>query len=110
MVKTTDGTLKQSDLVWSDKKSVTVVLASGGYPESYEKGKEIFGIDDVDSDVIVFHAGTKFNDGKIVTNGGRVLAVTCLADSVEKAREKVYKNVKRICFDKMEYRTDIALL
>jgi len=110
MLKTTDGTLKQSDLVWSDKKSVTVVLASGGYPESYEKGKEIFGIDDVDSDVIVFHAGTKFNDGKIVTNGGRVLAVTCLADSVEKAREKVYKNVKRICFDKMEYRTDIALL
>ena len=108
MVKTTDGTLKQSDLVWSDKKAVTVVLASGGYPESYEKGKEILGLDDVDNDVIVFHAGTKFNDGKIVTNGGRVLAVTCLDDTIERAREKVYENIKRISFDKMEFRTDIA--
>ena len=110
MVKTTDGTLKQSDLVWSDKKAVTVVLASGGYPESYEKGKEILGLDDVDNDVIVFHAGTKFNDGKIVTNGGRVLAVTCLDDTIERAREKVYENIKRISFDKMEFRTDIAKL
>lgn len=108
MVKTTDGTLKESDLVWSDKKSVTVILASGGYPESYEKGKEIFGLDSVDSDIMVFHAGTKLSDGKIVTNGGRVLAITCLEDTIEKAREKVYKNINKISFDKMEYRTDIA--
>lgn len=108
MVKTTDGTLNESDLVWSDKKSVTVILASGGYPESYEKGKEILGLDSVDSDIVVFHAGTKFSDGKIVTNGGRVLAVTSLDDTIEKAREKVYKNIKIISFDKMEYRTDIA--
>lgn len=108
MLKTADGTLKESDLVWSDKKSVTVVLASGGYPENYEKGKEIFGLENVDDDIMVFHAGTKFSDGRIVTNGGRVLAVTCLADTINKAREKVYENIKKISFDKMEYRTDIA--
>ncbi len=110
MLKTADGTLKQSDLVWSDKKCVTVILASGGYPESYEKGKEIFGLDKIDSDVMVFHAGTSFKDNKIVTNGGRVLAVSCLADTIKNAREKVYQNIKRISFDKMEYRTDIAKL
>lgn len=110
MLKTADGTLKQSDLVWSDKKCVTVILASGGYPESYEKGKEIFGLDKIDSDVMVFHAGTIFKDNKVVTNGGRVLAVSCLADTIKNAREKVYQNIKRIRFDKMEYRTDIAKL
>ncbi len=110
MLKTTDGTLSQSDLVWSDKKCVTVILASGGYPESYEKGKEIFGLDNIDSDIMVFHAGTSFKDNKIVTNGGRVLAVSCLADTIKNAREKIYQNIKKISFDKMEYRTDIAKL
>lgn len=110
MLKTADGTLKETDLLWSDKKSVTVVIASGGYPENYEKGKEIFGLDDIDNDIIVFHAGTKFDNEKIVTNGGRVLAVTCLDDSIEKAREKVYQNIKKICFESMEFRTDIAKL
>jgi len=110
MLKTADGTLKETDLLWSDKKSATVVIASGGYPENYEKGKEIFGLDDIDNDIIVFHAGTKFDNEKIVTNGGRVLAVTCLDDSIEKAREKVYQNIKKICFESMEFRTDIAKL
>ncbi len=110
MLKTADGTLKETDLLWSDKKSVTVVIASGGYPENYEKGKEISGLDDIDNDIIVFHAGTKFDNEKIVTNGGRVLAVTCLDDSIEKAREKVYQNIKKICFENMEFRTDIAKL
>ena len=110
MLKTTEGTLKESDLIWSDNKSVTVVIASGGYPESYEKGKEIFGLDNIDEEVIVFHAGTKFENGKIVTNGGRVMAVSCLDSSIERAREKVYQNIKRICFDGMEFRTDIAKL
>lgn len=110
MLKTSDGTLKESDLVWSDKKSVTVILASGGYPENYEKEKEISGLDEVDKDIIVFHAGTKFDKGKIVTNGGRVLAITCLEDSIEKAREKAYQNIKKISFENMEFRTDIAKL
>ncbi len=110
MLNTSNGTLKESDLHWSDDKSVTVVIASGGYPESYEKGKEIFGLDNIDKDVIVFHAGTKYENGKIVTNGGRVLAVSCVDSSIEKAREKVYQNIKKICFDNMEYRTDIAKL
>lgn len=110
MLKTVDGTLKESDLLWSDEKSVTVVIASGGYPENYEKGKEIIGLDNLDEDIVVFHAGTKFNNGKIVTNSGRVLAVSCLDSSIEKAREKIYQNIKKICFGNMEFRTDIAKL
>lgn len=110
MLKTADGTLKESDLFWSDEKSVTVVIASGGYPENYEKGKEIIGLDNLDEDIVVFHAGTKFNNGKIVTNGGRVLAVSCIDSSIEKAREKIYQSIKKICFENMEFRTDIAKL
>lgn len=110
MLKTADGTLKESDLIWSDEKSVTVIIASGGYPEEYEKGKEILGLDKVDDDIIVFHAGTKFDNKNIISNGGRVLAVTCLDSSIEKAREKIYNNIKKIHFENMQYRTDIAKL
>ncbi|QSX04983.1 phosphoribosylamine--glycine ligase [Sedimentibacter sp. zth1] len=109
MIKTRNGTLKQSDLVWSNKKCVTVILASGGYPQNYEKGKIITGIDTVDNDITVFHAGTAIQNNDILTNGGRILAVTCLSDSLEEARNHIYKNIKNINFDKMEYRTDIAL-
>ena len=110
MLKTIDGNLNDNDLEWHDEESVTVVLASGGYPEAYEKGKVITGLNDVDDDIIVFHAGTKFDGMDIVTNGGRVLAVTCVADTIEKARERVYANVPKIEFQKKQYRTDIANL
>ncbi|SHI99450.1 phosphoribosylamine--glycine ligase [Dethiosulfatibacter aminovorans DSM 17477] len=110
MLKTIDGNLGQEDLMWNEQESVTVVLASGGYPEGYEKGKTITGLETVDEDIIVFHAGTKFDGDDIVTNGGRVLAVTCVADSIEKARERVYDNLPKIEFEKKQYRTDIAKL
>ena len=106
--KTIDGTLKEDDLKWLDKKCLTVVLTSGGYPLKYEKGKEITGINLLDEDVILFHNGTKIQDGKILTNGGRVLSVTCLGDSLEEAKEKAYRNVERIHFDGMYYRKDIG--
>lgn len=109
MLKTIDGTLVTDDLHWIDEKSVTVILASGGYPENYEKGKEIKGLDET-KDVIVFHGGTKLSAGNIVTDGGRVLAVTAVGKSLGEARQKVYDNIEKIYFDKMEYRTDIAKL
>ncbi len=110
MEKTIDGTLTLNDLQWTEKRSTTVVLASGGYPENYDKGKEITGLDLVDEDVVVFHGGTKLLDGKILTDGGRVLAVTALGNTIEEARNKVYENIKKIKFEKMEYRKDIAKL
>jgi len=110
MEKTIDGTLTSDDLQWTEEESATVILASGGYPESYEKGKVITGLDLVDDDVIVFHGGTKLSDEKVLTDGGRVLAVTALGDTIEEAREKVYKNIEKVKFEKMEYRKDIAKL
>ena len=108
MSKCIDGNLSECDLLWNDEKCVTVVLASGGYPESYEKGKEITGLNDVDDDIVIFHGGTKLRDNKIVTDGGRVLAVTALGTTLDQARSKVYKNIPKIHYEKMEYRKDIA--
>jgi len=103
------GTLSDVDMRWSDQCAVTVMLASGGYPERYETGKPISGVEDLDRDVLAFHAGTRRDEaGRLVTNGGRVLAVTALASSVEAARERVYHNVARIHFEGMHYRTDIG--
>nr|WP_312578668.1 phosphoribosylamine--glycine ligase [Sedimentibacter sp.] len=110
MEKTIEGTLASDDLQWTEKQSTTVVLASGGYPDVYEKGKEIYGLDLVDEDVIVFHGGTKLKDGKVFTDGGRVLAVTALGHTINEAREKVYKNIVKIKFENAEYRSDIAKL
>jgi|CXWL01.1.fsa_nt_gi phosphoribosylamine--glycine ligase len=110
MLACTDGTLGQLDVRWSEQASVTVMLASGGYPGPYEKGKVISGIEDVDSDVVVFHAGTARDDhGNLVTNGGRVLGVTALAPTMEEARAKAYANVERVHFDGMHYRRDIGV-
>lgn len=106
--KTIDGTLESSDLKWLDKKCVCVVAASGGYPESYEKNKVITGLENVDKDVMVFHAGTKRIEDKVLTNGGRVLTVTALADTIDEARRKAYRNIGKINFDGMHYRKDIA--
>ncbi|KXG73801.1 phosphoribosylamine--glycine ligase [Thermotalea metallivorans] len=102
--------LKEQEIKWSQKKTVCVIMASGGYPDDYEKGKVIEGLDAVDEDVVVFHGGTKFEKGKIVTNGGRVLGITAWGDTTAEAREKAYSNVARISFDGMYYRKDIGLL
>ncbi|MHB8513945.1 MAG: phosphoribosylamine--glycine ligase [Dehalococcoidia bacterium] len=109
MVACADGTLDRVDVRWSDEAAVTVMLASGGYPGPYETGKPIEGLGDIDADVLVFHAGTKLDPaGRIVTNGGRVLAVTATAPTIAEAREKAYRNVARIRFDGMHYRRDIG--
>ena len=106
-----DNRLSEIDIRWKDEKAICVVMASGGYPEKYEKGLEIFGLDNIDNDVILFHAGTRLKDeGKIVTNGGRVLCVTALAPSHEEARAKVYANIGRIKFKNAHYRKDIGLI
>lgn len=102
--------LAEQTIEWSDKKAVCVVLASGGYPGDYEKGKKISGLRDVDEDVIVFHSGTKLSDFSIVTDGGRVLGVTALGDTHEEARKKAYANIERISFEGAQYRKDIGLL
>lgn len=110
MEKCIDGNLSSDDLKWKDEKSVTVIIASGGYPEEYEKGFEITGLDQVDEDIVVFHGGTTLKDGRVVTDGGRVLAVSALGNTLEEARERVYKNIPKIHFSNMQYRTDIAKL
>ncbi len=100
--------LAEQEISWSPKKTVCVVMASGGYPGNYEKGKSISGLDDIDEDVVVFHAGTKMKDDEIVTNGGRVLGVTAWGDTTEEARNKAYKNVEKIHFEGACYRRDIG--
>lgn len=110
LLKTISGEISLDDLKWRDEKAVAVILTSGGYPENYEKGIEIKGLDTVGKDVTVFHSGTKKINGKYYTDGGRVLAVTTLAENLEKAREKVYNNIIGIKFDNMQYRKDIAKL
>jgi len=88
---------------------VGVIMASGGYPNSYETGFPISGLDDVDEDVQVFIAGAKRNDdGQLVTSGGRVLCVVARGDSMEEARTLAYENVERISFEGAHYRTDIG--
>jgi phosphoribosylamine--glycine ligase len=105
-----DGRLAQCPLEWRDEAAVCVVMASGGYPGDYEKGKEIRGIEAAESaaGVTVFHAGTKRIDGRLVTAGGRVLGVTALGADVRAAREKAYDAVKKIEFEGAHYRGDIA--
>jgi phosphoribosylamine--glycine ligase len=99
--------LDKFDLKIDKRTAVTVMLVSGGYPEAYEKGKEITGLENLENS-IVFHAGTKQENDKIVTNGGRVLAITSFGNSIENALSKSYKNIENINFNKMNYRTDIG--
>jgi len=90
---------------------VGVVMASGGYPGSYKTGFPISGLDSLDKDIVVFHAGTKLGDnGEVLTSGGRVLTVMARGKSLAEAREKVYANIPRIKFEGCHYRKDIALL
>jgi len=101
--------LPQDAISHSGQASVSVAIVSGGYPGAYETGKPIHGLDAVDSSVDVFHAGTALDDdGRVVTAGGRVLAVTAVADTLAEARGIAYDNVRRITFDGSFYRTDIA--
>ena len=110
MLACATGTLDKVEVAWHDKAAVCVVMASGGYPESYEKGKEITGLAaaEEDKDVVVFHAGTKEAAGKIVTSGGRVLGVTAVDASIKAARDRAYAAVENIAFEKNFYRKDIA--
>ncbi|MDE5654622.1 MAG: phosphoribosylamine--glycine ligase, partial [Clostridia bacterium] len=103
-----DGTLDKLNIEWTDDACVCVVMASGGYPENYQKGKEIT-IGDVADDILIFHAGTAIKDGKLVTNGGRVLGVTAKGKDIHEARAKAYEAVSKISFDGAFYRSDIGI-
>jgi phosphoribosylamine--glycine ligase len=106
---TIKGNLDQIDIEFSDKKAVCVILASKGYPESYKKGSEIKDIDNLlQNDEIIFHCGTKLQDGKILSNGGRVLASVALAEDFELAIKKSYKIVDKVKWPDCYYRKDIA--
>lgn len=106
-----DNRLNDIEIKWIDDRAVTVVLASGGYPGSYAKGKVITGLDKVDDDIVVFHAGTKFDEeGRIVTSGGRVLGVTATGATHDEARAKAYANAERIEFEGAYMRKDIGLI
>ena len=105
-----DEKLDEIDIEWSDDCSACVVMASGGYPESYKKGIEMFGMDDNGQveGATVYHAGTKYSDGKFYTNGGRVLGVTATGKTLDEALEKAYAAVEKISFDGAHYRHDIG--
>lgn len=103
------GRLNEARVSWSERPTVGVVMASGGYPATYKLGHLIEGTDDIDPDVHVFHAGTKDDTRGLVTNGGRVLTVVASGSTLAEARARAYDNVKRIHFTDAHYRTDIAL-
>ena len=106
-----DATVDRTPIVWSQNAAVGVVQASGGYPDAYTTGRPIAGLDDVDADVAVFHAGTSLDDdGGVVTAGGRVLTVTAMGETLEDARARAYDNAARISFEGVQYRRDIAAL
>ena len=110
MLATCDGTLDKITLEWDSRPAICVVMASGGYPDDYEKGKVITGIDEAEKlgDVHVFHAGTDSKAGEIVTAGGRVLGVTALGKIIADAQTRAYEAVEKIKFEKAYYRKDIA--
>ena len=102
-----DNNLRNIEINYSKEEAICVMLTSGGYPENYEKGKVISGLENLDSDIVVFHSGTKFDNENIVTNGGRVIGITAKGKTVKEAAQKVYENIKKINFEKMHYRKDI---
>ncbi len=105
--KVSEGKLNEASLELDERTAATVMLVSGGYPEAYEKSKEITGFDKVEGS-IVFHAGTKYEGGKIVTSGGRVIAVTSFGKDFKEALKKSYQNAEKLHFDKMYYRKDLG--
>jgi phosphoribosylamine--glycine ligase len=110
MLATIEGRLKNYSLEWDPRPAVCVVMASGGYPGKYEKGKTIEGIEEAEKikDVVVFHAGTKKDGSRIVTNGGRVLGVTGLGKDIQSAINRAYEAVAKIHWDGVHYRKDIG--
>lgn len=105
-----ENRLNEIHIKYDEKNAVCVMLTSGGYPESYEKGKVITGLDKVDEDIVIFHSGTKLINNKLVTNGGRVIGISAKGNSLEEASKKVYENIEKIKFEGMHYRTDIGVL
>ena len=104
-----DGTLAKQSLQWRQEPTVCVVMAAKGYPSSYEKGKEISGLNsDENRQAVVFHAGTKLENGKVLTNGGRVLGVTALGSDINQAIKNAYSAVDKIKWDGVHYRKDIG--
>jgi phosphoribosylamine--glycine ligase len=105
-----DGTLDKIEIKWKDLSACTIVLASGGYPANYEKGKIITGIDEAElnQNVIIFHAGTKRDNKNLLTNGGRVLGVSATGKDLKEALENAYSAIKKVNFEGMQYRSDIG--
>jgi phosphoribosylamine---glycine ligase len=101
-------TLNKFSLEIDERSAVTIMLVSGGYPENYDKGFEISGLEKI-MDSIAFHAGTKLENGKVFTNGGRVIAVTSFGDNIQEAIKKTYQNIDKLHFDNMYFREDIGL-
>jgi phosphoribosylamine--glycine ligase len=111
LIAATNAELHTIELTWHESVAVTVVMASGGYPGAYKTGVQIDGLDQVAhlSDVYIFHAGTKkSDDGKTVTDGGRVLSITGVGEDFEQARARAYAAVRAIEFQGGHYRTDIG--
>jgi phosphoribosylamine--glycine ligase len=112
LMEVSQGRLGQHRLEWAREPAVTVVLASGGYPNKYETGKPIEGLEsgkvEVEEGIYVFHAGTKMENGKVVTSGGRVCAVTGLGQNLKGAIDHAYKGVERIQFEGRHFRKDIG--
>jgi len=109
LVGSVDGTLENmAQIAWKNKSAVCIVLASKGYPESYPKGEEIFGLGNAFDDAYIFHAGTKELDKKIITNGGRVFGVTALGDTLEAAIKHAYDVTEKISWENKYLRTDIG--
>ncbi len=100
-------TLHEKTYVVTDQVATTVMLVSGGYPEAYEKGKKISGVEVVTKST-VYHAGTTMKEGQIITNGGRVMAVTSFGDTIQDALATSYRSIDEISFEKMNYRKDIG--
>ena len=107
IISCTEGRLSETDIELDDKYRCTVVMVSGGYPQSYDKGKEISGVDKVDSGIL-FHAGTRIENGKLLTNGGRVLNIVGEGQSLQEAIDNSYDQVKKISFEKAFFRNDIG--
>lgn len=110
LLSTVKNNIEEVEIEWHDGVSVCVIMASKGYPDKYEKGLPVFGLEAVKNvnNVQVFHAGTTIKDGKVVTNGGRVLGVTILERDLEKAQKNVYEAIKKLSFDGAHYRKDIG--
>ena len=103
--------LASINIEWEDGAAVCVVAASGGYPQQYEKGYEITGLDEIEKarNIMVYHAGTTLQDGKILTSGGRVLGVTAVSDTLDDAVFAAYRAIEKINFKNMHYRKDIGI-